>query len=191
MCRSRVDDSRTVGRASATRSLHRGCTGTQRIQDRPWVASSAAALPIGLVAVAYHRPGPRRRCPFPECPSHTQARPRAIVRHDFMKSRHGSRLRLLCPTCGRTFCNRRGSAYYRLQHPRAKFDQLAQLTAALRPALAEGTGERLRAESEPMVTVREPAGRHAGSSTSSAPRTDGQRWWQVRDCPTTRYCPRP
>jgi IS1 family transposase len=46
-----------------------------------------------------------------------------------MKSRHGSRLRLLCRTCGRTFCNRRGSAYYRLQTPRRTLDRFAALLA--------------------------------------------------------------
>jgi IS1 family transposase len=44
-----------------------------------------------------------------------------------MKSRHGARLRLLCRACGRTFCSRRGTAYYRLQHPRSTFDQFADL----------------------------------------------------------------
>jgi hypothetical protein len=44
-----------------------------------------------------------------------------------MKSKHGSRIRLLCRTCGRTFCSRRGSVYYRLQHPRRSFDQFASL----------------------------------------------------------------
>jgi transposase-like protein len=44
-----------------------------------------------------------------------------------MKSRHGSKLRLLCRTCGRTFCGRRGTAYYRLQHSRRTFDQFAKL----------------------------------------------------------------
>lgn len=72
-------------------------------------------------------PTPRRRCPFPECPSHTLPKPRGIVRHGYMKSRRGSRIRLLCRTCGRTFCGRRGSAYYRLQHPRRTFDQFAAL----------------------------------------------------------------
>jgi transposase-like protein len=70
---------------------------------------------------------PHRRCPFPDCPSHEQARSRGIVRHGYMRSRHGSQLRLLCRTCGRTFCNRRGSAYYRLHHPRRTFDQFATL----------------------------------------------------------------
>jgi transposase-like protein len=44
-----------------------------------------------------------------------------------MKSRRGARIRLLCRTCGRTFCGRRGTAYYRLQHPRRTFDQFATL----------------------------------------------------------------
>jgi hypothetical protein len=44
-----------------------------------------------------------------------------------MKSRNGARVRLLCRTCGRTFCSRRGCAYYRLQKPRRVFDQFAKL----------------------------------------------------------------
>jgi transposase-like protein len=72
-------------------------------------------------------PAPRRRGPFPDCASHTRPRTKGIVRHGYMKSRHGSRLRLLCRTCNRTFCNRRGTAYYRLQHPRSTFDQFATL----------------------------------------------------------------
>ena len=68
---------------------------------------------------------PKRRCPFPEGPSHTQARPRGVVRHGFMHSRTGARTRLLCRTCGRTFCSRRGTAYYRLQRSRSMFDTFA------------------------------------------------------------------
>lgn len=59
---------------------------------------------------------PQRRCPFPECPSHRDPRPAKIVRHGFMKSRSGARIRLLCRSCDRTFCSLRGSAYDRLQH---------------------------------------------------------------------------
>lgn len=44
-----------------------------------------------------------------------------------MKSRHGARLRLLCRDCDRTFCNRRGTVYYRLQTPRWTFDHFAAL----------------------------------------------------------------
>src|SRR5262245_28128563 len=36
--------------------------------------------------------------------SRTRARTKGIVRHGYMKSRHASRLRLLCRTCNRTFC---------------------------------------------------------------------------------------
>ena len=72
-------------------------------------------------------PTPHRRCPFPDCPSHENFRSKGIVRHGYMKSRNGARLRLLCPACKRTFCNRRGTAYYRLRHPRRTFDQFASL----------------------------------------------------------------
>ena len=68
-----------------------------------------------------------RICPFPDCASHAGVRSLGVVRHGFMKSRQGSRLRLLCRNCRRTLCNRRGTAYYRLHHPRRTFDQFARL----------------------------------------------------------------
>jgi transposase-like protein len=94
---------------------------------------------------------PARACPRVavarfDGPSQAQPRPRAIVRHGFVKSRHGARLRLRCRTCNRTFCNRRGTAYYRLQHPRRTFDQFAALVteglspSALTSALGVSTG---------------------------------------------------
>jgi hypothetical protein len=81
------------------------------------------------LAVPKQLPTPRRRCPFPECPSHDDARLKGVVRHSYLRSRNGARLRLLCRACGRTFCSRRGTAYYRLQHPRSTFDQFADLLA--------------------------------------------------------------
>jgi hypothetical protein len=72
-------------------------------------------------------PTPQRRCPFLDCPSHADPRARGIVRHGRMRSRTGSRRRFLCRACGRTFCGRRGSAYYRLQTPRKTFDRFAEL----------------------------------------------------------------
>ncbi len=44
-----------------------------------------------------------------------------------MRSQTGSRRRYLCRACHRTFCSRRGSAYYRLHVPRRTFDQFAVL----------------------------------------------------------------
>lgn len=61
--------------------------------------------------------------------SHDDARLKGVVRHGYMTSRNGARLRLLCRACGRTFCSRRCTAYYRLQHPRSHFDQFADLLA--------------------------------------------------------------
>jgi transposase-like protein len=69
----------------------------------------------------------RRRCAFPDCPSLSDPRAGGIVRHGRMRSRTGSRTRFLCRACGRTFCGRRGSAYYRLQTPRRTFDRFAEL----------------------------------------------------------------
>jgi transposase-like protein len=82
-------------------------------------------LSAGLTGMRRHSPTPRRRCPFTECPSHARVRSKGIVRHGYMRSRHGARLRLLCRACGRTFCGRRGAAYYRLQHSCSTFDPFA------------------------------------------------------------------
>jgi hypothetical protein len=76
-----------------------------------------------------------RRCPFPECPSHDKARSKGVVRHGDMKRRTVARLWLMCRTCRRTFCGRRGTAYYRLQHPRSSFDQFAELPTEGLPLL--------------------------------------------------------
>lgn len=112
-------------------------------------------------------PGPARRCPFPTCPSHTRPRSKGIVRHGYLRSRHGSRLRLLCRTCGRTFCNRRGSAYYRLQHPRKQFDSFAAL-------LAEGLSSAAlaRALSVAPATITRWLGRAAAHARSFADEHD-------------------
>ncbi len=69
----------------------------------------------------------RRRCPFPDCPSHANPRAGGIGRNGRMRSRTGSQCRFLCRACGRTFCARRGSAYYRLHVPRRTFDRFAEL----------------------------------------------------------------
>ena len=43
-------------------------------------------------------------------------------------ARWGKRRRYQCQTCGKTFCSTNGTPYYRLQHRRATFDEVATLS---------------------------------------------------------------
>lgn len=52
----------------------------------------------------------------------------AIIRHGFYTTRWGKRRRYQCQTCGKTFCSTNGTPYYRLQHRRATFDEVASLS---------------------------------------------------------------
>ena len=52
----------------------------------------------------------------------------AIIRHGFYKTRWGKRRRYQCQICGKTFCSTIGTPYYRLQHRRATFDEVAALS---------------------------------------------------------------
>ena len=67
-----------------------------------------------------------RRCPFPDCSSQRKGHAR-IVRHGRYRCRRGSRPRLLCRTCKRTFAPRRGTVYYRLRSSRGGFDLAMKL----------------------------------------------------------------
>ncbi|PYV45010.1 MAG: hypothetical protein DMG06_04055 [Acidobacteria bacterium] len=49
----------------------------------------------------------------------------AIIRHGFYATRWGKRRRYQCQTCGKTFSSTNGTPYYRLQHRRATFDEVA------------------------------------------------------------------
>jgi transposase-like protein len=51
-----------------------------------------------------------------------------IVRFGFYSTRWGKRRRFRCKMCRRTFCRNRGTIYYRLQHRRATFDEVAALS---------------------------------------------------------------
>jgi IS1 family transposase/transposase-like protein len=50
---------------------------------------------------------------------------RAIIRHGFYTTRWGKRRRYQRQTCGTTFCSTNGTPYYRLQHRRATFAEVA------------------------------------------------------------------
>jgi len=67
-------------------------------------------------------------CPNKRCPPSGKGDVGAIVRHGFYTTRWGKRRRYQCQTCGKTFCPTNGTPYYRLQHRRATFDEVASLS---------------------------------------------------------------
>ena len=52
----------------------------------------------------------------------------AIIPNGFYKTRSGKYRRYQCQTCGKTFCSTTRTPYYRLQHRRATFNEVASLT---------------------------------------------------------------
>ena len=67
-------------------------------------------------------------CPNRECPCHCNGESENIVPHGFYNTKAGKRRRFGCLVCGKTFCSTIGTAYYRLQHPRSTFDEVAALS---------------------------------------------------------------
>ena len=65
-------------------------------------------------------------CPY--CPPSGETASRTVIRFGFYQTRWGKRRRYLCRTCEKTFCSNSGTPYYRLQHRRATFDQVANLS---------------------------------------------------------------
>src|SRR5215467_12351814 len=68
------------------------------------------------------------RCPNKDCRSSGKAVSENIVRFGFYPTRWGKRRRYRCQTCERTFCSNTGTPYFRLQHRRTTFDQVATLS---------------------------------------------------------------
>jgi transposase-like protein/IS1 family transposase len=66
-------------------------------------------------------------CPNKHRPSSKHGDVGAIIRHGFYKTRWGKHRRYQCQACGKTFCSTTGTPYYRLQHRRATFDEVAAL----------------------------------------------------------------
>jgi transposase-like protein/IS1 family transposase len=66
------------------------------------------------------------RCP--KCPPSGNTAPGNIIRFGFYQTRCGKRRRYRCQACEKTFCSNTGTPYYRLQHRRATFDQVATLS---------------------------------------------------------------
>jgi transposase-like protein/IS1 family transposase len=67
-------------------------------------------------------------CPNRHCPSSKNGSAVAIIRHGFYKAARGKRRRYQCQVCGKTFCSTTGTPYYRIQHRRAVFDEVASLS---------------------------------------------------------------
>jgi transposase-like protein/IS1 family transposase len=67
-------------------------------------------------------------CPNRHCPSSAKGNVGAIIRHGFYTTRWGKRRRYQCRTCGKTFCSATRTPYYRLQHRRTVFDEVAALS---------------------------------------------------------------
>ena len=67
-------------------------------------------------------------CPDRRCSRSRKSAARSIIRHGFYKTRWGKRRRYQCRTCGKTFCSTTKTPYYRLQHRRATFDEVATLS---------------------------------------------------------------
>src|SRR4029077_11809897 len=67
-------------------------------------------------------------CPDWRCSRSRKSAAGSIIRHGFYRTRWGKRRRYQCRTCGKTFCSPTRTPYYRLQHRRATFDEIATLS---------------------------------------------------------------
>jgi transposase-like protein len=67
-------------------------------------------------------------CPDPDCACHDEVQPGRVVTHGFYTTRAGKRRRYRCCVSGKTFCSTKNTPYYRLQHRRATFDEVAALS---------------------------------------------------------------
>src|SRR5215471_7887349 len=68
------------------------------------------------------------RCPNRDCRPSGKTVSGNVIRFGFYQTRWGRRRRYRCQTCQRTFCSNTGTPYYRLQHRRDTFDQVATLS---------------------------------------------------------------
>ena len=68
------------------------------------------------------------RCPNRDCRPSGKTGSGNLIRFGLYQTRWGKRRRYRCQRCKRTFCSNTGTPYYRLQHRRATFDQVATLS---------------------------------------------------------------
>src|SRR5215831_12544935 len=66
-------------------------------------------------------------CPKKHRPPSKQGDVGAIIRHGFYTTRWGKLRRYQCQACGKTFSSTSGTPYYRFQHRRGTFDEVAAL----------------------------------------------------------------
>src|SRR5215467_8290776 len=68
------------------------------------------------------------RCPNRDCQPLGKTVSGNVIRFGFYQTRWGRRRRYRCLVCEKTFCSTTGTPYYRLQHRRDTFDQVAMLS---------------------------------------------------------------
>ncbi len=64
----------------------------------------------------------------PRCPNAVCSNSASVILHGHYKTKSGKRRRYRCQGCGQTFCSTKGTPYYRLQHRRSTFDEVATLS---------------------------------------------------------------
>lgn len=70
----------------------------------------------------------KRHCTNRDCPSHRDGGQADIAVYGFYKTKAGKRRRFRCRLCKRSFASTAGTPYYRLQHSRSTFDEVAALS---------------------------------------------------------------
>ena len=69
-----------------------------------------------------------RTCPNHDCQSRKSNSAAKISPFGYYKTKAGKRRRFRCQICRTTFSSTAGTPYFRIQHPRSKFDQVASLS---------------------------------------------------------------
>jgi transposase-like protein/IS1 family transposase len=67
-------------------------------------------------------------CRNPDCVCPSEDQRGRVVPHGFYRTRSGKRRRYRCTTCGKTFSSTMDTPYFRLQHSRSMFDEVASLS---------------------------------------------------------------
>ena len=64
----------------------------------------------------------------PICSNANCSKTARVILHGFYKTKSGRCRRYRCTVCGTTFCSRKGTPYYRIQHRRSIFDEVVALS---------------------------------------------------------------
>ena len=64
----------------------------------------------------------------PHCPNTACSKSASVIRYGFYRTKAGKRRRYRCSKCRKTFYSTVNTAYYRLQHRRSTFDEVAALS---------------------------------------------------------------